>query len=568
MPRIVRTLFVVLALAAVAPAAASADYSVGIGVKSLTDVLNSDGTYGGNHQKVYLGGFGIAGGDVTVAGQDTGQSTSFANKGRFATGILPYGSNTRAIAISDGTHTPFLIADIEVQGWFAATQQKQGIIDMRRAAAKAINAEAGHQVVDPEHILVQSDHSHGGADAMGVWGGVPFGYEQYMVDQTVAAIKAAYDDMQPGHLFYGTAGGNDILNNQFGDDANNKVMDSDVRVLQARHDDGTPFATFVNFSAHADVLGSGNHNISGDWVSATGPALEKAIPGSKAMVMVGTLGRTQPKRDLAGQTCPGDQSDPTVAKCQIDTYAGQVVARTQQAILNETPIPDGEPVLAKTYLITDPSSNAVLLGLLAAGGPIGAPLNRSLTPPWLTGNVLGTVVGSARIGDVLLTSMPGEAYPQMPLAVRDRLSNTSGDQPRGYMTAGLADDQLGYLIAPFEAYPDPVQQSMFDRDLVETNFVDGDQIDPSPMQACAGNPSVATCPNPKPIGNDNYFFNVSHTLGERVICAALRGADDLFNRGTAPRDSYKTGRCTPFANDLALPDGSDVTLSQDPTSGG
>ena len=38
---------------------------------------------------------------------------------------------------------------------------------------------------------------------------------------------------------------------------------------------------------------------------------------------------------------------------------------------------------------------------------------RSLSPPWLTANVVGTVTSTARIGDVLLSSVPGEMYPQI-----------------------------------------------------------------------------------------------------------------------------------------------------------
>jgi hypothetical protein len=88
------------------------------------------------------------------------------------------------------------------------------------------------------------------------------------------------------------------------------------------------------------------------------------------------------------------------------------------------------------------------------------------------------------------------------------------------MTAGLAGDQLGYLIAPFEAYPEPVRRSFFNQR--------GDEV--------------------SPIDNDNYFFNVSHTMGERVTCSLLRGAGAVFGRGSAPRDAYD--RCALFANDL------------------
>ncbi len=198
--------------------------------------------------------------------------------------------------------------------------------------------------------------------------------------------------------------------------------------------------------------------------------------------------------------------------------------RAKQAADAAKPL-DGPPrVAARSYLITDPSSNALLLGLVAGGQAVGAPVNRSITPPWLTGNVLGTVVASARIGDVLLSSMPGEAYPQIPLKVRSIVP------ARGYLTAGLANDQLGYLIAPVEAYPEPIRRSFFNQR--------GDEV--------------------SPIDNDNYFFNVSHTMGERVRCASLRGAGEVFGAGTSYVDA--DSGCAAFAADTARAHGTGVGL--------
>ena len=114
-------------------------------------------------------------------------------------------------------------------------------------------------------------------------------------------------------------------------------------------------------------------------------------------------------------------------------------------------------------------------------------------------------------------------YPQIARKVREQMPGLTG-----YMTAGLADDQLGYLIAPYEAYPEPIRRSFFNQR--------GDEV--------------------SPIDNDNYFFNVSHTMGERVTCSLLRGAGELFGRGTAPRDGYD--RCATFPDDAASPPGADT----------
>ena len=339
------------------------------------------------------------------------------------------------------------------------------------------------------------------------------------MDRAVEAIVEAYRSEQPGTLFYGTAPGEDLLSNQFDYDPANKVLDSDVRVLQGRNPDGKPFATWLNFSAHSTVLGGSNTKVTGDWPQQANKMLEQRF-GGKAMTMIGTFGRTQP----ADRGCP-DKSLPEKSDarslCALDEYATRVVDRAAQAAGAAQPIP-GDPIVAtRSYLIQDVGTNALILGLDYAGDPIGAPVNRSLSPPWLTGNVLGTITASSRIGDVLISTVPGEAYPQIPLKVRELVPGL-----RGYMTAGLANDQLGYLIAPYESYPEPIRRSFFNER--------GDEV--------------------SPIDNDNFFFNVSPTIGERVTCSLLRGAGELF--GGDPRASYD--RCASFPNDLGMPHGADV----------
>src|SRR5688500_416999 len=245
--------------------------------------------------------------------------------------------------------------------------------------------------------------------------------------------------------------------------------------------------------------------------------------GGDAMTVVATLGRTQP----ADRGC----SDPASADaelCTLDDYAGRVVDRAAEAVANAQQIKGDPLVAARSYLVEDVTSNALLLGMLYGGEAAGIPINRAMTLPWLAGNVLGTITATARIGDVLLSSGPGEMYPQIVLKVADTVP------ARGHMTAGLANDQLGYLIAPYESYPEPIRRSFFNQE--------GDEV--------------------SPIDNDNYFFNVSHTMGERVTCSLLRGAGEVFDAGSKYRESYD--RCATFPNDLALEHGSDVALSDLP----
>jgi len=100
--------------------------------------------------------------------------------------------------------------------------------------------------------------------------------------------------------------------------------------------------------------------------------------------------------------------------CKLDDYARRVVDRADAAARAASPL-SGTPVVdGRSYLIQDVTSSPFLLGLVYAGQAAGAPLNRSVTPPWLAGTVLGTSTGSLRIGDVLLSVIPGRPTRRSP----------------------------------------------------------------------------------------------------------------------------------------------------------
>src|SRR5947209_2154968 len=351
-----------LLLAPAAFAKRPSSYEVGIASRSINP--GADGTWQG--QPVYLGGYGI--------------SSPPVQPGRPATGILGDGASVRAIVIGDGKHL-LAVADAELQGWFAkAKDGPYGIMDVRKQVAART-----HGALSPSDIVVQSDHSHGGPDLIGVWGGAPAAYRAFVVQQTADAIVDAYQHRRRGRLYYGTAPGADLLSNQFGYDPANTSLDSDVRVLQARDDSGRTFATLLNFSAHATVLGSDNKKVTGDWPQVINPMLEQRF-GGRAMTMVGTVGRTQPgDRGCADKTATGD----AFQLCKLQDYAQRVLDRAAVAVQNAKPIPGAPVVSAESFLIEDPATNPLLLSLLYAGAAAGAPINRALTPPYMAGDVFG-----------------------------------------------------------------------------------------------------------------------------------------------------------------------------------
>jgi hypothetical protein len=596
------------AFAVTGDAAQPATYLVGGDVESINptpQMLAGD--------DFFLGGYGFGSGRPGNAVNVPGASDALGN--RFATGILgdgsfnrfpsgdgtaeSDGSHVRAFAVSGGGHT-IVLSQIETQGYFDAYKQGPfGINEIRKDASTQISAlaaapaslangktapgkrvgQASPPVPSPSEIVVDSDHSHGGPDTAGVWGGVPTSYLKLVHDRTVAAIVASWQQLQPATLSYAavhggvngesqyppqecldngdasctnTADPDWLLNNQFRSDPNNQTMDDEVRVLQAKDPStGTVLDTYVSFSAHPTVLGSSNTKVTGDYVGRLNVAIEKAF-GGYAMDQVATLGRTQPTdRGCRDSSVASDQDSQNI--CALDEYSARVLTKIKAAADRATPL-TGDPVVAmNSYLLNDPTTSGVLAGIVYAGTVIGAPAARAANAPWYTGNLLGTSVFAGRIGDILIAGGPGEMYPQIVDTVRRTVENTAkaGNGPaiRGEINIGTAGDFLGYIIAPLEAYPEPAYSSVANHD-----------------SSCSGVPSPANvCPDP--VGNDNYFFNISHTFGERLTCDLLRGAGDVL---TGDKSTYwsQYDRCPAFINDYQLDPGTDMQFPEQPDLSG
>src|SRR5205823_3828586 len=132
------------------------------------------------------------------------------------------------------------LVESDNQGAFAAYELGRGAvgaIDIARAV------EALRPALAADHIVIASDHSHAGQDLIGVWGGVPNEYLEYVKTRP----------------------------------------------------DGSTIATLVNFAAHSTVMGSGNRLVSADWPGPTADKVEAALGGT-AVVMPAANGRTQPDR--------------------------------------------------------------------------------------------------------------------------------------------------------------------------------------------------------------------------------------------------------------------------------
>jgi hypothetical protein len=552
MPRTAALLAGALTAAVVAavPVAASTHVTAASHYTLGADVESINPTRSMLDAEFYLGGYGLgsgkAAGEVQVI--DGRAATGILRDPAFPNGLAD-GVHVRSVVIGDGKHA-IALAQIETQGYYSAYKQGPfGITEIRKHAAAAI-AKLHGPAMDAGAIVVDSNHSHSGPDTAGVWGGVPTSYLKLVHDQTVKAIVSAYNKQQAVELWFGTAHAgvhgmkqypskDPLLTNQFSYDPANQEVDEELRVIQARKP-GTKqvVATYLNYSSHPTVLGSSNKLVSADY---TGPlsAMLSSL-GGVGMQQVATLGRTQPARDdCADKSAKGARAD----VCKINSYASRVFLRAKQAIATARPLTGAPVVGMKSYLIEDTATNAPIVALEYGGLAAGAPLYRAQNTPWFTANEMGAPVFSGRIGGLLIEGGPGEIYPQIVAKVRTTVPAL------GHITIGTAGDFLGYIVAPLSAYPEPIRRSMFDGAPLPTG------------NTCSGVPSPAGCPSP--IDNDNYFFNVSHTFGERLTCAMLRGAGAVM-KGDDNAYWSTYALCPTFVSDYVLPAGTDTQFPDQP----
>ena len=346
----------------------------------------------------------------------------------------------RSLAIGRGKDSLILVHTTNI-GFFASykTIAGVGIYHLRQEVARRTGVPAGN-------VIVQSDHSHAGPDTIGIWGGVPPAYLKKMQDSAVSAAVQAWESRRPARLYSGSVDGPGVTSSY--DDEPNVKVDERFHLLWADdRETGERIATFANYSPHATVLGSGNKEASGDWPEWAAQIAEERFGGG-GIAGVGTLGRED-----FGAKENGDAGE-AEARARLETMMTLATERGRE-------IAPGR-VRVKSVYIQEPLAQPVLaLNALPEGtltGPDGMPeiggmdvsIDREPAPPWLNAGTIGTYAGAARIGDLFIGISPGEPFPQIQFYLREERGITGA---REHLHLGAANDFLGYMVRPLDAYP-------------------------------------------------------------------------------------------------------------------
>jgi hypothetical protein len=376
------------------------------------------------HGPVYLAGFG---------------------QNRVATGVHDE-LYTRCFAVSEAARRPLVLCGVDSIGLF--------LEDTDAIRAKVPEAD----------VVVAALHHHEAPDTMGLWGpsfgrsGINDRYNEFVVEQTVAAAREAVANLKPATFRLAKANHPD-LPGFIHDSRPPVVTDTEVTVLQAVGRRGEAIGSLVNWCNHPETVGSKNTLITTDYVGYLITKMEANL-GGVAVFVNGAVGGMQ---SSLGATVVDPQTrvpaaEDSFRKAQI---IGERVAELAVEALGKSPRVEIRSVEFRQERVRVPMENPAFLTAAKAG------LFRGRKVPAEDGTAT-TWVGFARIegrrGPLLEVAMvPGELYPELSVGGVERFAGAdfpdAAIEPaikRDLMSApfrmliGLANDEIGYLIPKAE----------------------------------------------------------------------------------------------------------------------
>lgn len=370
----------------------------------------------------YIGGYGYKSGPTTEVNDPLEVRAFFVGQGR----------NAAVMVSADST------------GWFSAyegpTMKPYGIDATRVKIAEALS-NRGYNVT-PESVLINSTHAHSTPVLVGIWGLVDWRYLKKVSTSAVDAAIAAADRAKKSELWAETGSVRSLVwqNGQGTNHPDGYEADNQLPVLWARDPQTKATnAIYVNIPNHPDQFRAEDYNkFSADVPGYVRKVLDEQIGGT-AVVASGTLGRQEP---------PG--SNP--AYSEVIPQAEFDINQIPQTLGTATPVTRGGVDGAQERFTTEADNSDLLTlisGFMGAGSCIDefeyCTIPRSRAPEYYSpagGGDPATVTATTqaiRIGDVLIASNPGEAFPEVNRAIRESV-NTGARQ----IHVAALTDMLGY----------------------------------------------------------------------------------------------------------------------------
>jgi glycerophosphoryl diester phosphodiesterase len=435
----------------------------------------------------------------------------------------------KATAITGANGQTFILVTTTNIGYFLAYKAEQqglnGIYDVRLRIAQATG-------VPSTNVTVVSDHSHNGPDTIGIWGGVSAEYMKITADAVVEAAVEAWQSRRDAVIRVAAVNHNDDpvpdvprLDSSYdlppGNDLSLGNPYNEFRLMVA--DDartGERILTFVNYAPHATVTNGdrfdGKYKLTGDWAAwATQESARRF--GGMGLAAIGTVGSTDWNK--IGNTPEAREAE---ARARLNTLMDAASAKLQRV--------EGAQVRVESTFIREQMTQPILLANYKPGLDRNDPavpsdgmdvrIDRSVLPPFLTGTVVGTYVSAIRIGDVFISTFPGEPFGELDHAIKDE-GRVQG--AREYFLLGGANDFFGYMVKRPETYEQTLRTGF--------HYLPGCTRESDEFETATGirEEGEGAC-------SDHWTLMVSPTIGSHIVCT-LQDQADRLGFVTANRDA-------------------------------
>ena len=288
--------------------------------------------------------------------------------------------------------------------------------------------------IPAEHILIGATHTHSAPDVYAFPDGNgghtgDLKYIEFVCQQTAAAIRAAFKQLQPAALRIGTAKTTRrIAYNYYAPD----LYDRQMSVIQAVHSSGKAIATLVNFAVHPEVLGSEVGILSPDLVGPMCDRLEQDHGGT-AIFMNGAIGGmvTADNRDLERVRDARRAYWEDLRTWDECLRIGSAMADEANQILDHTKLQQDPELTCATLKVVLPVESDVMWAVVEH-----SPLNHSRNPD----RTVTAQINLITLGDAHLLTIPGEAMPNIGLYLKRKMKG------RHNLLLGLTNDAFGYIL--------------------------------------------------------------------------------------------------------------------------
>ena len=380
-------------------------------------------------QEVWYAGFGRR---QIVPDENSDQPLYIAgyNNGWEITGVLDY-CEARAVWLDDGGEGVLLI------GVDCIALDSGTVGQIRERLADLPDCKAVH---------VYATHTHAGPDTLGLWGPVGVdgkndAYMEALIQACEEAGREAAADRRAGQLRYGKI----QTQKMYRDSRYPEIYDDMLYQLRFVPEDGGAGIRLFFYGAHAEALRGDYTLLSRDYPGLLCDGVTQAT-GDSTMFFPGAIGGLIMTREFVVNVSRAAEENLQITADKLIQYALE--------IKQERTLPAALAMAREEFTV--PLDNPAFLMYKF----LGILNNRAVPAQSATGYGVKTELSVLKLGDLALTLIPGEIFPELVYGGKYGDANPQGVNPRPLyeiarengieemLIAGLANDEVGYIVPP------------------------------------------------------------------------------------------------------------------------